>query len=485
MISSAEDRARLDVKLTKNQEECINSKANNLLIKGIAGSGKTLVLLRKAVKLKREAINNKENIKIGFFTYANTLTRYSQDLVNEIEDNNGMISVNTFHSHGLSILKNINTTRKLNIIYGSYKDDILKNSINQMKIVYSTNKILNKELDFWIEEISWIKGKKIYDKDSYINTSRIGRGTSYRLTKKDKEVVFKVYEDYNKRLRKSNKIDFDDISNLILDNFEFVPRDKRFDYVLVDEAQDLSYCQLLVLKMLAKKSIIIAADHAQKIYNNSFTWKELGINVQGNASKSLGKNFRSTKEIMNLANSLIVKNESNKGRDTDYELGKDVDGEGNKPIIYKCNTITKENEIMVELLKELNDGETVIGIPVRTNSKVKRSVIKALNDNNLEWEEVSKEKDVPWSILTPGIKVVTMHSAKGLEFDVVIIPRVNDGMIPKIDENEDDEAMLEQERSLLYVAMTRAKEDLYLITSKGSRFIDEMDRRLYEMDKIQ
>ena len=483
MISSAAERAKLDVKLTKNQEECINSKANNLLIKGIAGSGKTLVLLRKAVKLKREAIKNKENIKIGFFTYANTLTRYSQELVNEIEENSGIISVNTFHSYGLSILKNIESIKNINVISDKYKKCVLESSINQI-VVHATSNIFKKDIDFWEEEISWIKGKKIYDKDSYINASRIGRGTSYRLSKNDKEVVFKVYEDYNKTLRKSKKIDFDDISNLILDKFQEVPEDKKFDYVLVDEAQDLSYSQLMVLKKLAKKSIVIAADHAQKIYNNSFTWKELGINVQGNASKSLGKNFRSTKEIMKLANSLIIHNKSNKGRDTDYDLATDIVEEGNKPIIYKCDDITKENEIMVELLKELDDGETVIGIPVRTNGKVKRSVIKALNDNQLEWEEVSKKKDVSWSILTPGIKVVTMHSAKGLEFDIVVIPRVNNGIIPMIDKDEEDESMLEQERSLLYVAMTRAKEDLYLLTSKGSQFIDEMDEGLYDIEEI-
>ena len=139
---------------------------------------------------------------------------------------------------------------------------------------------------------------------------------------------------------------------------------------------------------------------------------------------------------------------------------------------------------MVELLKELDDGETVIGIPVRTNGKVKRSVIKALNDNQLEWEEVSNKKDVSWSILTPGIKVVTMHSAKGLEFDIVVIPRVNNGIIPMIDKDEEDESMLEQERSLLYVAMTRAKEDLYLLTSKGSQFIVEMDEGLYDIVEI-
>lgn len=484
MMNEAVNKAKLDVNLTKNQEECINSKATDLLIKGIAGSGKTLVLLKKAIKLKRDAIKNNKKLTIGFFTYANTLTKYSQDLINEIENDQDMISVNTFHSYGFTLLKCINSTKYSSAIYGKFKDEKLKSSIKEIKSIYPKANVLDKDLNFWTEEISWIKGKRITDKDTYINASRIGRGTSVRLFKKDKEIVFKVFEKYNSKLKQSKKIDFDDVANLVLDNFNSVPDNKKFDYVLVDEGQDLSYAQLLVLRKLAKKSIVIAADHAQKIYTNSFTWKELGINVKGNASKSLGKNFRSTAEIMDLANSLIVHNKSNKGKDTDFDISKDVDKSGNKPIIYKCNNIVQENEVLIELLKELNDGETVIGIPVRTNQKVKKSVIKVLDENNIEWEEVSKDKYAPWSILEPGVKIVTMHSAKGLEFDVIIIPRVNDGMIPKVEKDEYDEALLEQERSLLYVAMTRAKEDLYLLTSKWSKFIEEMDDRLYELENI-
>ena len=78
-----------------------------------------------------------------------------------------------------------------------------------------------------------------------------------------------------------------------------------------------------------------------------------------------------------------------------------------------------------------------------------------------------------------------MHSAKGLEFDIVIIPMVNQGTIPKeADSDDNDDDFLESERSLLYVAMTRARNELYILTSKESQFISELDDELYEVSTV-
>lgn len=486
-MNVAISKAKLDSNLTKDQSECIDSKSKDLLIKGVAGSGKTLVLLKKAIKLKYEAIKENRDIRIGFFTYANTLTKYSKDIIDEIEHEDeykNMITISTFHSYASKLVWNINRGGFKNIDIGKInkekKKQILDECVKSQSNIYPKHRLFKLDIEFWIDEIAWIKGKRIKSKEEYITANRTGRGSGVRLSKKDREVVYSFFEEYNSKLRKNKFIEYNDMANLVLDKINLVQDKDKFDYVLVDEAQDLSYSQLLLLKSISKESIIIAADHAQKIYKNSFSWSELGINVRGNASKTLNKSFRSTKEIMELSYSLLQHNKSHNGKDTEYTNYILPEKNGKKPRVIKCNNWEEESITLVSLIETFLDrGESVIGIPYRT-WKERCAIIKVLNKAGISFELVDTNDE--WSLLEPGVKLVTMHSAKGLEFDIVIIPMVNKGIIPKEEDSEEDlENFLESERSLLYVSMTRAKNNLFILTSNPSQFIDEMDINLYDL----
>ena len=76
--------------------------------------------------------------------------------------------------------------------------------------------VLSKSPEFFQEEISWIKGKLFIDENEYLDAKRIGRGTSDRITKKDKIVIWKVYNRYNEELQNRGKVDFDDYAILSL-----------------------------------------------------------------------------------------------------------------------------------------------------------------------------------------------------------------------------------------------------------------------------
>lgn len=483
-MSVAISKGKLDANLTREQNECVDSKSKDLLIKGVAGSGKTLVLLRKVIQLKNEAIKNNKNIRIGFFTYANTLTKYSKDLIEQImcgDESEDMITISTFHSYAWKLMKSVDNTH-YKTIYPGLSETKLKTCISKHKEGNKKNRVYDLDLEFWMDEISWIKGKRILSREQYINGDRTGRGSSVRLNKSAKEIVYDIYEAYNKSLKRGKYIEFNDVSNIVLDKVNLISESQKFDYVLVDEAQDLSYSQLALLKAIAKEGIIIAADHAQKIYKNSFTWSDLGINVRGNASKTLNKSFRSTKQIIELSHSLIKNNKGHKGKDTEYTIPVLPNDDGEIPIVFKCKNKTEECKVLISLLDELNDGESIIGIPYRSK-KERYFISKILQEQGISFEEVDKENR--WSLLEPGVKLVTMHSAKGLEFDIVIIPMVNQGIIPKeADSDDKDDDFLEGERSLLYVAMTRARNELYILTSKESQFILELDEKLYEVSNI-
>lgn len=486
-MSVAISKGRLDANLTKDQGECVDSKGKDLLIKGVAGSGKTLVLLKKAIKLKQEAIKNNKYIRIAFFTYAKTLTKYSKDLIDEIERDDeykDMITISTFHSYASKMVWSINRGSFKNIDIGKTnkekKQTILDECMKSQSKIYPKHRLFKLDMDFWTDEIAWIKGKRIKSRDEYLNASRTGRGSGVRLNKKDREVVYSFFEEYNSKLTKNRFIEYDDMSNIVLDKIELIQDKDKFDYVLVDEAQDLSCSQLLLLKNISKESIIIAADHAQKIYKNSFSWSELGINVRGNASKTLNKSFRSTKEIMELSHSLLRHNKSHNGKDTEYTSFILPEKVGRKPRVIKCNSWEEESITLVGLIETfLEKGDPTIGIPYRT-WKERKMIKKVLDKEGISFELVDAEDN--WSLLEPGVKLVTMHSAKGLEFDIVIMPMVNQGIIPKEEDSQEDlEDFLESERSLLYVAMTRAKNNLFILTSNPSQFIDEMDSNLYDL----
>lgn len=478
----------LEEELTKEQQDCINFNGGDLLVKGIAGSGKTLVLLHRAIKLKKKAQKENKNISIGFFTFANTLVQYSQELLKAVGLGEDFLYVNTFHSYTYKLLGKIGKRSKcIDTAKDIKPTDIISEAINnEIQLKGTSHRLYEKDNKFWQEEIAWIKGKRLKTKEQYINSDRQGRGTVVRMSKKDKEIAFDLFLQYEKLLASKKLIEFNDYSNIILDNMEKLKEEDKFDYVFVDEAQDLSFSELYLLKNITKVAITIAADHAQKIYKNSFSWKELGINVRGNSSKTLKENFRSTKQIMKLAYSLLEKNKLNKGKDTEYTEPNIPDIEGTVPELIKCRTSYEEENFLNYLVKQLkNNKNETIGIIFRT-WKERKSIEDILRKNAIPYEYIYKGGT--WSLINPGFKIVSYYSAKGLEFDEVIIPWLNDGIMPldiPEDKEEDLKEFLEIERSLLYVGMTRAKKSLYMTCSeKYSQFIDEFDTNLFKVTYV-
>ena len=129
----------------------------------------------------------------------------------------------------------------------------------------------------------------------------------------------------------------------------------------------------------------------------------------------------------------------------------------------------------------IRTGDT-IGVMYRTYEDCK-PLTSLLRSSGIPFQFIKKGSE--WSLLKPGIKIVSAHSSKGLEFDTVIIPNLEDNIYPynpfNIDSEEIDN-VLEIDRKLLYVAMTRARKSLYMFCNRSnkSRFISEIKSSLYE-----
>ena len=303
------------------------------------------------------------------------------------------------------------------------------------------------------------------------------------MNERDKSLAWKLYSEYKKRMERARKNDWEDIYIYLLRNIEKIPKRYYVDHILIDEAQDLTLAKVKLMRMLSVKTFTIAADVAQKIYKTTFSWKEVGVEVLGSGSKKLSKSFRSTEQIVLLAEDLLSKNRM-RGDKEEYTKAVIPEVQGPKPLLVDCNG--KDDEVVLTMIRTFlkEYPEDTIAVVYRTNREVTKAKIW-LDMHGIDSQAVKKTNDGKLSIIEPGVKLVTAHSSKGLEFDCVIICRLNEGNYPssfEMADAEDKEEALCIERSLLYVAMTRARHILMMSYDrvKRSSFVDEFDDSHYK-----
>ncbi|TSI09746.1 ATP-dependent helicase [Lysinibacillus sp. BW-2-10] len=465
--------------LTQTQMDAVNAKGEHILVKGIPGSGKTTVLLMKLQNI----IEEDPSSSILFITFNNTLQKYikeslQKDLEEELQMNLDKLNVevSTYHKWAAKMLHRIN----------KYKEPVGKDTFSTFfNELSGTHRYYKDEKyrAFVEEEIAWIKEKGIKMFDEYKDIRRTGRGTA--LQANDRKVVYTILEAWNSYLHANALYMWQDYANVVNDNINQVNKQFKYDYIFIDEAQDLSQIQLISLRKLARKGLVVAADLGQKIYKTDFTWLSVGIKVQGGRTKKLSGAFRSTKEIMDLANSLLKHDTTLNPEDIEQEY--DAEESGLLPGVLNANSYQYETELVAKLIKDIQaqtkaDGwEPTIGILLFENHRID-GWRKSLYYSNIQSEII---RDQYGSALTPGVKLLTMHGAKGLEFDYVIISGLND-RFPLLRNRLEDEInnAIDTNRRLLYVSMTRAKENVYL-TYKGkpSRFIEELDKEFYRFEE--
>ena len=470
-------------------------------IKGVAGSGKTTVALYRAKHLLDTQSNLFQEAKVAIFTYNKTLVKYinaitphisggyqaDSDEIKPTKPNGINVFVTSFHrwayhfieQNGILLHKIVDGRRIFKTISTASQNSILE----YIKAKYSTHNIANKTVDFFLEEISWMKGKAFQSKEEYFEAKRTGRGTSDRVMKADKEVIWNIYTDYNNQLKSSDLVDFDDYALLCLkiinSKTDFT---KPFTHIIVDEAQDLSKAQILVISQLVSdetKSISIIADAAQRIYKSGFNWGEVGLNVRGGRTIEFKKNYRNTVQIARAALSLLDK-EDDKSDFTTVETARK--GE-EKPIVGYFQNWEEQCAYMLKELNKLKSNDNINSTVILHRSRSGLdSIHNFLTTNGYTAQILLHSEDIDFE--SDSIKICTLSSIKGLEFENVFIINLNDDVIPYPAGfiEEDDEFHISTERRLLYTSMTRARERLYLLSSgKPTRYLSEIDDELLDI----
>ena len=465
---------------------------NPIQIKGVAGSGKTTVALYRAKHLLETQSNLFKETKIVIFTYNKTLAAYIKAIKPYINggyqkdtddrkpsSTDGLnVQIINFHSWAYRFLG----LQRDQTIASWEQTNLIASSIRAVKSDLS--KILEKGTGFFQEEISWIKGKVFGSEVEYLDAARIGRGTSDRVTKIDKEVIWKVYVNYEEKLSKLGKIDFDDYAISCLKKIntdpQFVP---PYTHIVIDEAQDLTKAQILAISKLVSKdtnSLSIIADAAQRIMKSGFVWSEVGINVRGGRTIEFKKNYRNSVPIAKAAISLLDK-EKDKSEFTTVEAARKG---GEKPKLCYHTTFELEAEYLIKELNRLKSSDSLNGtVVLHRNKSGVSSTKRLLEDDGFSTELV--RSSTPINYASESIKLCTMSSIKGLEFENVFILGLDEGVMPFphgfID--ADDEFHISTERRLLYTCMTRAKRELHLssASNRPSRYLKEIDETLVDI----
>lgn len=487
------------LELTAEQEKCLNyhiEDNDTLMIKGYAGAGKSVVIQNYALKYINKYPEDKRKHKIGIFTFTNALTTTTCEL---LESNPGGkdIVTSTLDKY-LAEVYNAMGGPHIKIYDGAIRFGNIEQALKIHEKEHEHHRFhdLGAE-EFWNDEIEWMKMMNVSpnDKDYYLSLERRGRGSNVRMSQRDREVAFDIFCTYCKYIERKKCGHWSDYAiyinrrlkmykNAIKQGIDIknpIPMNCMFDFVMIDEAQDLSLAQMLAAMGLYKKGMLIAMDAHQRIYTANWTPKQLGIETK---TEWLKKSMRNTIEIDALAESLRLKNEAYLG-ETNKEKRAIPQRSGDKPVIYRFNDSSEEKAFVIAQIKAYlsQSKEIRIGVIASKKKQVEKYSMWC-SEAGIKHEIISKEST--FSMKTPGVKILTAHGSKGLEFFRVIIPEFNEGKFPygiKTDDPDEKELLLVQCRSIAYVAMTRAQQSLIITCSgkKPSRFINEMDSSLFTL----
>ena len=459
-------------------------------IKGVVGSGKTVVAIHRLVHLAREA--QKRDKKVLFLTYGNRLPDITYHLVQRLAGQNSpelqAIECNTIHSWCGRFLwrhnKSINIDKKRS-------KDALQNAIQDIRPEYPSYKIWESPNSFFRDEIRYaIKGRAISELDEYLDLDRSGRGTG--LNEDERRVMFKVYTAYQENLGEQAG-DYDDLINRSLELIEAGVKPTRYSTAVIDEIQDLSAAIMRLIRGIipeGENDLFLVGDGLQRIYPGGYVLGRLDIDIVGRGTL-LKKNYRNTQQILQAAHAMM---ENQTYDDMDNEEVDVIEPEysvrdGDKPVLHGEPTITKEMKWVVEKIKILKEErgyeDADFAFLYRWRKPYQDEVLNHVSEAVSQLEEITGEAETYFGA---AANHSTFHSSKGLEFKVVFVLGVTDTkFVPRDDWSLSGKALEEhfaRERRLLYVAMTRARDLLYLTYSRGmkSRYLSDIPKEMLQLE---
>ena len=423
------------------------------LVNGVAGSGKTLLLLYR-LRLLRELYPTKTFLVL---THNRALIRDMQDkfckLLADLPTNITWLTFYSFLSRnwpGGQWRKPLSQRERAEFIRRVWLEFFSGTNI--------TDGMLRSEID-------WIHDQLDHSRNAYMTAQRRGRG--FRLSQQQRERMYKAYERYKSHLRAQNRTDWGEIPHLFWEmKKKGQIRLPEYDILLVDEAQFFAPLWFEILRNLVKPQvghIFLVADPTQGFLNRGISWKSMGMEVRGH-SYHLKRSYRTTQEILTLAT--VFYRHRIPTDDTDEEILEPEFLDMPSGIVPQLLQLSSPQD---EIARVVNEVELFLkqGIPrnhiliLHANWQGMEGLIQAIN-RRLGWGAAHDPKDID-----PGdyIRVTTLNRGTGLESPIVFFvgmhQLIEEEQSLRISDEEREQLIIDNTRRI-YMAITRAGQRLIL-----------------------
>jgi len=420
-------------------------------VSGSAGTGKTVVALHRARRLARQGKRVLLTSYVG--TLCENLERNLAKLCSPEERER--VTVSTVHKLALTLVQQVERRAR------PARDTRIEGALERLLLVHAA------DFDRAFVLAEWhavVEAQGIDTWTAYRRARRVGRGTG--LSVRDRKRLWKVFGGVQESLAADHRFTFSGLCNRARALLAEERLSSPFDAVIVDEVQDLRAPELRLLRDLCAASpggLLLVGDAGQRIFAGGFSLSRLGIEVRGR-SRVLRLNYRTTEQIRRSADLLVGASVDDLDGGTEGRSRTRSLVTGPAPLLQGFASQAEEDSAAVRRVDAWLDAgiaPEAIAIFARSASRLER-VGRALEADGMPTIRLRIDDEPNPERLRLG----TMHRAKGLEFRAVLLIGCNADLLPHplalrdaVDpkDREDAEA---QERRLLYVAMTRARDEL-------------------------
>lgn len=450
------------------------------MIKGGPGSGKTTVALHCVRGLMQQSAGTLalpgQTIRVLFTTYTKSLVASAKHLIHSMGLGKSDFEINVINVDKLLYSMLPKVWRDLTLIKGQQQHDIFKKILQRNEQADNNSLFKQDDHSFIEDEIEWvIIGEDLRTEQEYLEFDRRGRGR--RLDQRQRKAIWNIYELLLDELREKRSCFFAQWHRGASKNVK-----PMYDYVFIDEAQDVKTAVLRLLLKLAKdeRNVFLMADSNQTIYSATPTWQRAAenLNFRGR-SRVLRKNYRTTFETWEAIGSIT------QGlADTDNET---MDAEpvyhGPIPSLKFYASLHHEVKVLDQWIRQALMHERLprncVAVLCPTNQHC--SNVAALMDSSLNAKAFTTD-DIDYT--HDGIIVMTMHAAKGLQFPIVAVTGLEQGVFPQAAHGGvDPDEFTQKQRRLFFVASSRAMRRLLVCASerRPSEFVELLDKDQWDL----
>ncbi|WP_035163341.1 UvrD-helicase domain-containing protein [Ligilactobacillus saerimneri] len=460
------------------------------VVEGVAGSGKTVEALYRALLL---SLVHNENIYIFAFN-RNVVEKMKKDKqlivnalkmkkpdnfkANDLNQASRKIIITTIYSYMRILFGKYMQLGEFGKVPFAFENDERRELIGEIVDKYkykNPNSILQKrDLDFLNDEIVYLLQNSISDESKYINMDRTGRVGRISKQNDDRKIIYQIFKEYVQRLRNGvygrsgeTYFDYDYIYWYGKEIAEKMKNEDRPKYIIIDEIQDFSPSMLQALNAICltdeAASKLVLGDLDQNVFGRNITWSSLGINIQGRRDWKIRftVNYRNKAGVANLAKQMYDKLKRNdKNFDPNMQL-----------------RISDKTAITKQVVCSLNDLETIHNIINRSKNKV--LIIFFTREDKQHFKEM-----VGSDVKMDNVDMDTVKRIKGLEYDDVLIYNINgyDKYLVELDDGTqgigmdfgNDRIEENEFKSLIYVAITRARNSVTFLMDENKIAYEEI-----------